>query len=329
MRNENHDHINNAHDKLFKSVFQVKEAVIDFLNYFFPPELTEQLNLKQLKLDNTNYLTSESKENSSDIVYFTTLKTDKRKIAIAFLFEHKNIQPKNVEAQLLTYETGIWQRDVANKKPLTPVICIVFYQGKKDWIRKPFYTAFIDLPPQFRRFVPEFDYHIVSVHQTPDEIIMDLHREHLLGALMLMYKKVDDRDFNQKNPEEFFKYFKKHPEKEIIFHNFVRYFAQYTCLAKDEIVEALDKNFSAPIKSNIMTAYQSYRKEGIDEGLKLGKAEGKAEGIKMSISRFLMKGKLSIPDIAETMDVPVSYVVEIRNELLRSGVILLPLVKDF
>jgi len=35
----------NEHDTLFKSFFGVKLTMLDYLNYFLPPELLEHINL--------------------------------------------------------------------------------------------------------------------------------------------------------------------------------------------------------------------------------------------------------------------------------------------
>ena len=74
-----------------------------------------------------------------------------------------------------------------------------------------------------------------------------------------------------------------------------------------------------------MTAYQSAVNKGKAEGLQ----EGEAKERKKAVTRMLLCGTLSIPDIADAIEVPLSYVVEIRDTLLREGNMLAALVRDF
>ncbi len=70
-----------------------------------------------------------------------------------------------------------------------------------------------------------------------------------------------------------------------------------------------------------MTAYQSIREGGIEEGeiIKSQKA----------VKRLLLHGTLSVPEIAHVIDVPITFVIEIRDKLLSEGNTLSTLVRDF
>ena len=75
------------------------------------------------------------------------------------------------------------------------------------------------------------------------------------------------------------------------------------------------------------------RKDEIKKAKKEAKAEGKAEGKaeeyavalakqRKTIARFLIDGSLTIPQIAEAMEVSLELVVEIRDELIKDKIIL-------
>lgn len=44
------------HDKLFKSAFQNIDSAREFFKNFLPPEILDEIDLKKLKLDTTNYI---------------------------------------------------------------------------------------------------------------------------------------------------------------------------------------------------------------------------------------------------------------------------------
>ncbi len=152
-----------------------------------------------------------------------------------------------------------------------------------------------------------------------------MSNEHLLGVLMLQYKKAKDEDFTRKNGEHFVNFFKDHPEKRELFRTFVTYWLSQSKMKPEELIELINNYLSAENKSDTMTAYQSLINRGIAEG----KAEGKAEEKTKAATRMLLRGLLSVPDIADIMEVPISFVTDIRDALLRDGHTLTELVRDF
>ena len=66
------EELHQSHNKLFVAAFKQKETIIDYLTTFFPKHLTAKMNLDELELDNTNYVTRKMKEFFSDVVYRTT-----------------------------------------------------------------------------------------------------------------------------------------------------------------------------------------------------------------------------------------------------------------
>ena len=82
-------------------------------------------------------------------------------------------------------------------------------------------------------------------------------------------------------------------------------------------------------KDEMKKAKTEAKLEGKLEGTLEGKLEGEiiAEGKaiakqRKAIARFLMKGDITIPELAENMDVSLELVVEIRDELLADGIVL-------
>jgi predicted transposase/invertase (TIGR01784 family) len=119
-------------DQFFKYTFSILGLARDFLTTFLPISVLEQVDLEQLQLDETTHLSKQYRRFVADVLYRTKLKKNESSIAIAFLFEHKTDIPENIFIQLLHYLVGIWEHDIKNKNPLTFVIPIVVYNGKKE-----------------------------------------------------------------------------------------------------------------------------------------------------------------------------------------------------
>ena len=238
---------------------------------------------------------------------------------------------------------ALWDEDVKAGRPLSIIIPIVFYHGDRKWDAKPFAHYFDEVSPLLEQFIPRFTYHLTDLKNTPDQTILDFSAEHLLGSLMLIYKKIDDDEFVKTHFPDFFRFYENHPELKELFRIFATYFYHKTTLDKKEVAELSRKHLSQPLKSSVMTVYEQLIKEGkelgLEEGLKLGEAKGEAKLAKeraafltkqkTAIARLLMKGTLSIPEIAEAMEVPLQWVVEIRNELIAAEIFLTDEIKAY
>jgi hypothetical protein len=183
-------------DKSFKVAMKVKETALEYLEKFYPL-LYALLDLTRFELDNTNYVNKEFDEFYSDVVYRTFLKIGKQKrkkpVAIALLFEHKKTISSyfSLFFQLLEYIVFIWGEDRANKRKPSIIIPIVIFQGKKGLQIKQFHDCFKGVPKEILKHIPNFEIHLTSVHQLPDEKILGLEEKGLLRSLFLAYTYSD------------------------------------------------------------------------------------------------------------------------------------------
>ena len=305
----------NEHDALFKSFFGVKQTMLDYLNYFLPPELLEHINLEDLSLDETSYRTADMKAFESDRVYraFFKLKNKKsRPLAIAFLLEHKSYPFAYIFVQLLTYMYCIWNADIENKRKLTFILPIVVYQSKKTWNYKPFTSIFKGLPLEFHNFIPSFNYHLTKVNDIEKEILEKLKGTSILHSLFLAYQKLDDSAFVEKNVVDFFISFDKKPELVELFKMFFGYVTRKSELSADEIIDKIQNSpkTSKSLNSKIMSTYDSIIAKGKAEGISQGEVNSKIHGIQKALKR----NKLTIEEIAEDFEVSIEFVLKIKKE---------------
>lgn len=151
--------IHHPNDKLFKAVFSKRKAVIEYFRNFLPKHIFKKLRLNTLKSEDNSYLGNDLKNIFSDMVFTCEFGKKGQRIRIAVLLEHKSQKEEYIHFQLLKYILGMWELQIQNEKPLTPVIPIVFYHGLDKWEYRPLDAYFDEnLDEDLFAFIPNFDY---------------------------------------------------------------------------------------------------------------------------------------------------------------------------
>ena len=307
MKKQN-ENLHHSHDKLFKTAFQIKQTVIDFLLNFFPKDLAALLDFDALELDRTNYISSALDEYYSDVVYKTKLKG--RDTRLILLFEHKKSINRSLYIQLLEYMIAIWRSDLQAKRPFTIIIPIVVFQGQGIFKPKPFFKYFPDLPEELRRFVPHFDYLLTGIKKIGDNIIFDLNDSSVLRALFLAFKYTHDTHFITENFKEFFKFYFQNPHLNDFSNQILLYLYHNSDINK-EILRDLVDELPSQLKDDTMTTYSRIKLEG--------KLEGKLENVTYIIKRGLAKG-YSVEDLADLTGLSISEVKEIIVKIQQDSI---------
>ena len=329
------EELHQSHNKLFVAAFKQKETIIDYLTTFFPKHLTAKMNLDELELDNTNYVTRKMKEFFSDVVYRTTwsIPPDKkhpeklRNVAVTLLFEHKKGHPRfAIHLQFLQYMIEIWTDDILAKRRLTIVIPILIHQSDKKFVKRPFYYYFKDLPEELRGFIPNFDFFLTSSEAIEDATLFTMDEGSLLRSLFLAYKHLQDNQFVEDRFPEFFKFYEKKPELEKFFRIFFEYFLENAELSSEILHEKLQEFLSSQLKENKMTIYQSILQKGRKQAEE--KAEEEREKAKLvaeeereqaklvaeekekATAKHLWLKNVNIIIIAESLDKPIEIIKE-------------------
>jgi len=81
------------------------------------------------------------------------------------------------------------------------------------------------------------------------------------------------------------------------------------------------KELPTPIKSNVMTAYDTLIQEGMEKGIQKGIQKGRKEGLEEGLEKGLEKGVLNlhkrnftIPQIADIMEISLEKVKHILEK---------------
>ena len=125
--------------------------------------------------------------------------TPDREIYVISLIEHKSAVDYDVAMQLLRYMSVIWhdyktkqnaiKKDANRRKsfryPL--IIPFVYYEGEDKWTADLHLKDRIEFAEEMSEYIPDFRYHVVSVHQYTNEELSEKGDEMALVMLIKRY----------------------------------------------------------------------------------------------------------------------------------------------
>ena len=120
------------------------------------------------------------------------------------LIEHKSNVEYNIHMQIFRYMVYIWERyerrmeqenpGCTRRKDFTypPIIPIVYYEGKSRWTAPKEFKDKIMFGKNFKKFLPNFSYYIVPVHDYSNETLLEHGDEISLVMLINKLQSIDD-----------------------------------------------------------------------------------------------------------------------------------------
>ncbi len=297
------------HDRFFKSTMTDLKTAKDYFRNFLPPEIVKKLQLSQLRLEETNYITDALAELFSDIVYSCPYGEgeDETEIFITLLLEHKSYVPPYPHFQLLKYMCAIWDKCIANKQPLRIVLPLIFYHGKENWVIKPFSDYFKGMDNALKKHVPTFEYLITDLQQKSDSEILALNVQFLRNVL-LAFKHGKDGDYVFDNANLVFFI----PEGEAawgtymrnFFHTLFVYLINVSKLTEPQIKQ-LVTDLPSPVKNAVMSTYEQILQKGMEKG--------ERKTLEKNIVS-LYKKDFSLETIADGLSIEKDFVIEVLKK---------------
>lgn len=276
--------LTSSHDKFFKSLLSKKDTAAEFVQTMLPTSLARRLKVDTLELTSNEYTDKALRAHFSDLVYNCEYKVggDENQgvnIQISLLFEHKSQPDDYPHLQLLRYTVNAWYAQIKQKKPLTPIIPIVFYHGKKGWKKRSMEDYFPPSDEELRRYTPLFDYALVDTSKYPDESLKSLNNIDLQSGLLLMKYIFHGETLVQRFTELFSSINLMIDSDEGLqnFDTFTIYLLNNTDLTAEAWEEKMAEVFQK-IGDEYVSAAAYLRMSGMEEGMQRGRAEGKAEG---------------------------------------------------
>ncbi len=288
--------ITHSHDKFFKTLFSKKEAVAEVIEKILPSNISEPLDLDTLILDNTEYVDEELKNTCSDVVYncqYKQANNETIEVKISLLFEHKSYQEKYPHLQILRYFLNIWEMQVKQNQPITPIIPIIFYHGKSKWKQDSFDSMFAEpIDPNIQQFVPDFKYGLIDTNLYDNQYFKQLSNADIQIGILLM-KHIFKRE---KILAEITNIFENTPQLLISedgrksFETMVIYLCNNTPANIEQVREKM-RTISREAEQNFVSTYEQLILKGRQEGLQEGLQKGKQEGLQKGKQEGLQKGK--------------------------------------
>ena len=320
-------HINKKHDKLFKEILSDKKEAVKFINYYLNLNLVENDIEKYEK----EFRTGKFYNIEADVVY----KIKDRNIFI--LIEHQSSVDLKMAYRIKCYKNAIIDESINKKKlreknyKIPKVIAIVLYTGRRKWQN----LLISDIEEKVKGYVePENEYTLVDSNKFSREELLE---DTLMTSKAMLIEKSKNTEELYKNIEDVIKNQKeKNDLNNIQLEKLVQYELAET---KDEnmIREFIEKIRNAKGEDEIMTnasrilnkEIRKQRKEGIAEGIAIGRTEGiaigeskgksvgialgksvgRSEGIALIAKR--LKGKMHIKDISQITGLSESEINEL------------------
>ena len=303
MKGNTDEDSHNLHDKTIKTVLHHKPAFVELVTVF-TPHLAKNVDIDALTLDTTNYVGSNFDEQFLDISYRTTYKTEPdRAISFMFLIEHKRVISREVVLQILNYKCAVWNQDFAEKRPFTTIVAIIIDQGKAKKRRKKILSDYFkDLPEELKKYIPDFEFELITIQGMSDKDILKLDKNNILRGMLLMFKHLGDDDFMKQNFPEFFTFLELNPNLYRYLQVYYEYMSRHTSMEAEEFHELADDFLESHYKPVAMTTYDKIVLKGTQEQ------------IKKSVRKGLLRGA-SLLEIADWTDLSLEETARIIQEI--------------
>jgi len=284
-------------DKLFKIVMEDKQNAAQYLKSYFP-ELAQKLDLSTLKILREKFSIPNLKTFDADISYRCQFKKSKEVLHINFLWENKSEPEEYVAIQIGLYLFLRYYKQVKRKnQKLEPIIPLIFYNGKKDWIPKTVSELFKHHTSlkAFESFLPEFKFHFTDVKKIPSDELLQIEMAFFKSAMVAMANK-HNYDLLLQNFSVIFDL--NEEDEQIAIAHYV--FGMYERLPEKIRKDIIPLDYKT--KSNIMSTLEMIKREG--------RIEGKIERDKELVQKMYKNGD-SIEEIIDFLGVTKKFVLEV------------------
>ncbi|MCP5050697.1 MAG: Rpn family recombination-promoting nuclease/putative transposase [bacterium] len=277
------------------------------INRSLPEPVLNSLDLTVMEFDDTQYLDDRFNRSYSERVVKTRMKKhpdsedggqEYLDTDIYILFEHKSARDVEIFIQLLIYMCLMWQRDLAESKPLRVIIPIVFYHGKEDWNIPLEFKKQFKVNSVIQDYLLNFRYVLFNAKdwKLGDERKAEMENNvFLMTALSFMKNAFND---DLESVREIFRLwietgFMKNKSKTLFA---IAYIAEAKKLSQEKIIELLEES-----QFDGGEAMETWLDKAINEKLNEGIKRGKNErGLEIAV-RMLKKG-IDAGTISEVTD---------------------------
>lgn len=273
------------------------------------------------------------------------------KFRFCFIGEFKSSKTKfPVDFQIDSYVKSIQRKDIINNRPPSIVLPLLFYHGATPWEKKRLYDLFSPyLPKTILNYIAHPQYLVIDLQVMTDELIKSAEDLGELRAAFLALKHAHEKEFFVDNIAEMLKFVDETPTS-LLMQEFMTMLMEYMQRRSklddekfDEIVEQ-SKTESDMVKevNGWKIHLQRTKNEGFQEGLAFSQKEIEVAMLKAEEERlkaeeerlkaeeerlkaeqankkavlgFIQNTRFKDAQIADILDLPITFVEGIRKEL--------------
>ena len=271
-------HVHQPHDKIFKTVLNEKNQIVELINRIL--KLEQKLREDDIEIYNNEHISYMFQKRESDVIYKMT------KREIFFLIEHQQKIDYDMPKRILEYEIEIIKQATRGKKmtkqehKLPRVIPIVIYTGSGKWNVEKYIEECQEILPE-SNCVRLGEYYVLDVNDYTRE---ELEKDNLFLSKMLLLEKL-------KTGEEIYHMLNNAIEKENDERN--------KAILKRIIAFILDEKLSLEDREKLLKKLEGGKKDMVLEVIrkenerliKKGKIEGEIEILKRAVKNMLQFGE--------------------------------------
>jgi predicted transposase/invertase (TIGR01784 family) len=300
------------HDTFIRAIMANQQIALDYFQACIPKHILDMLDFSTFRQLPDTYVSKDLQKSISDIVYTCRRANGKGEVKISLLVEHKSYIDKYTPIQIGSYLFSGLLKQIGNGEVPSLIIPILLYHGKARWKYKTLADLFGPLEPALQGFVPDYQYIFHNLGQISDDEIQKLHNKFLAASLLAMKHSAFKDQLNALLPTilTLASEMEKNLQKSLVV---------YTLVGSDlsdeqifELITSIPNQNNETIMNTLEMLIERGRKEGIAEAF--AEAEKKTQN---SVRNLIKQSMLTDEQIASAMDLPVNYVVEIR-ELMAS-----------
>ena len=299
------------HDSYFRFVMQHLIAAQQFLDWFAPDFIINNIDLNSLTFVDTSYVNKSLKKTFSDVVFdckykVTGSETKWQAGKIVILIEHQSTPEKLLPIRVYNYIFNLLEklRKSAKKKdankPLPVVYPIIFYNGQRKTY--PYSTniqANLSGPPQALEFYPNKDIQLINVNTIP---IKETARHQIADIMAEAMKRPSTAD----TPQNYIAVLEHIAQMaSLLPEGFTKATIRYMMNVKnvddlEALVEQAEQNqqFPEKIRGTVMTIAEAYE------------ARGKTE-----VAINMLKAGMNTKTVAKLAELDLAVVEELSKQL--------------
>ncbi len=302
------------HDRFFKSTLGRPDRMGKVLKAFLPGEIATALDPESLVSLPTESVGEGLDASLMDLAF--SARFGGRETRIHLIVEHKSTPDDGVHFQIAHYLCGLWVRERKEKRPLRPLLPILFYHGERPWPLPGRLSDVLKPPPELLAVTPEFLLPVIDLRRIEDEEIRSrfddveavlalLSLKHIFDGIEHCVRLLLREIWERKAPYGILK-----PEMDYLgsMHGI------HSPLEMKRILDPITKEVGMA-----QSLVDSWMEEWLQQGIQQGIQQGVRQNQEQVIRRLLERGGFSHEEIASLVNVDIVRVREIAKGSVRGS----------